>query len=159
MRKLILTLVGVVLLATAGFAGASIATGKGVFSLMATTTATTGTTGTTTTPTTGRKVTICHRTHRKNHPFRTIRVSRNAVAAHLRHGDHLGACTAQEKAKNEKQKGKEKEKQKGKGNKGGNGNHGNNQGNHGNGNGNGNNGNGNGNGGNGNGNHGNGKKK
>jgi hypothetical protein len=39
-----------------------------------------------------RKVTICHRTHSKKKPFRTIRVSENAVPAHLRHGDHLGPC-------------------------------------------------------------------
>jgi hypothetical protein len=39
-----------------------------------------------------KKVTICHRTGSKKNPFRTIRVSRNAVPAHLRHGDALGAC-------------------------------------------------------------------
>ena len=37
-----------------------------------------------------KKVTICHRTHSKKKPFHTIRVSRNAVPAHLRHGDALG---------------------------------------------------------------------
>ena len=37
-----------------------------------------------------KKVTICHRTHSKKNPFVTIRVSRNAVKAHLRHGDKLG---------------------------------------------------------------------
>jgi hypothetical protein len=40
-----------------------------------------------------KKVTICHRTGSKKHPFVTIRVSRNAVPAHLRHGDRLGPCT------------------------------------------------------------------
>ncbi len=40
-----------------------------------------------------RKVTICHRTGSKKNPFRTIRVSRNAVKAHLRHGDALGPCS------------------------------------------------------------------
>ena len=38
------------------------------------------------------KVTICHRTGSKKHPFVTIRVSQNAVKAHLRHGDALGDC-------------------------------------------------------------------
>jgi hypothetical protein len=39
-----------------------------------------------------KKVTICHRTGSKKHPFVTIRVSRRAVPAHLRHGDKLGPC-------------------------------------------------------------------
>lgn len=38
------------------------------------------------------KVTICHRTGSKKKPFHTIRVSRNALKAHLKHGDVLGAC-------------------------------------------------------------------
>jgi hypothetical protein len=38
------------------------------------------------------KVTICHRTHSKKKPFHTIRVSRNALKAHLKHGDALGPC-------------------------------------------------------------------
>jgi hypothetical protein len=40
----------------------------------------------------GSKVTLCHRTGSKKNPFRTIRVSKSAVAAHLRHGDKLGTC-------------------------------------------------------------------
>ena len=40
----------------------------------------------------GGKVTICHHTHSKKHPFHTITVSANAVPAHLRHGDTLGPC-------------------------------------------------------------------
>ncbi len=40
-----------------------------------------------------KKVTICHRTGSKKHPFVTIRVSRRAVPAHLRHGDKLGPCS------------------------------------------------------------------
>ena len=40
-----------------------------------------------------KKVTICHKTGSKKNPFRTIRVSRNAVKAHLRHGDAVGPCS------------------------------------------------------------------
>jgi hypothetical protein len=39
-----------------------------------------------------KKVTICHRTGSKKKPFHTIRVSRNALKAHLGHGDALGPC-------------------------------------------------------------------
>ena len=56
-------------------------------------------------------MTICHRAHSKKHPFVTIRVSRNAVPAHLRHGDVLGACTA---AKIKKMKAADKARAKGK---------------------------------------------
>lgn len=38
------------------------------------------------------KVTICHRTGSKKKPFHTIRVSRNALKAHLKHGDSVGPC-------------------------------------------------------------------
>jgi hypothetical protein len=38
------------------------------------------------------KVTICHHTHSKKKPTHTITVSANAVKAHLKHGDTLGAC-------------------------------------------------------------------
>jgi hypothetical protein len=38
------------------------------------------------------KVTICHRTGSKKNPFVTIRVSQNALKAHLKHGDARGAC-------------------------------------------------------------------
>ena len=40
------------------------------------------------------KVTICHRTGSQKNPFVTITVSRNALDAHLGHGDTLGACPA-----------------------------------------------------------------
>jgi hypothetical protein len=40
-----------------------------------------------------KKVTICHRTKSKKNPYVTIRVSRNAVPAHLRHGDGIGPCS------------------------------------------------------------------
>jgi len=42
------------------------------------------------------RVQICHRTHSKKKPFRTITVSSRAVKAHLKHGDHVGACTGTE---------------------------------------------------------------
>ena len=43
----------------------------------------------------GGKVTICHKVQgkKKHHPrYITIKVSRKAVRAHLRHGDKLGRC-------------------------------------------------------------------
>jgi hypothetical protein len=64
-----------------------------------TTTSTSTTTTTTTTPTTtttttvpSKKVTICHRTHSKKKPYVKIRVSVNALKAHLRHGDILAGA-------------------------------------------------------------------
>ena len=41
-----------------------------------------------------KKVTICHHTHSKKNPFVTITVSRNALPAHLGHGDTTGPCPA-----------------------------------------------------------------
>jgi len=38
------------------------------------------------------KVTICHHTGSPNHPFVTITISRNALDAHLKHGDTIGPC-------------------------------------------------------------------
>jgi hypothetical protein len=55
-----------------------------------------------------QKVTICHRTHSKKHPFVTITVGAPAVKAHLKHGDHLGACTGAELAKGKHNNGKHK---------------------------------------------------
>ena len=41
------------------------------------------------------KVTICHHTKgQRGGKHVTIRVSRNAVPAHMRHGDTVGACTS-----------------------------------------------------------------
>src|SRR5512132_653132 len=47
----------------------------------------------------GNKVTICHHTHSTKHPFVTITVSRNALPAHLRHGDTIGPCSTASTAK------------------------------------------------------------
>jgi hypothetical protein len=38
------------------------------------------------------KVTICHQTGSQTNPTVTIRVSQNAVPAHMRHGDTIGPC-------------------------------------------------------------------
>ncbi|MDX6441206.1 MAG: hypothetical protein QOE43_935, partial [Gaiellaceae bacterium] len=38
------------------------------------------------------KVTICHRTHSKKHPWVQIRVGAPAARAHLKHGDVLAPC-------------------------------------------------------------------
>jgi hypothetical protein len=56
----------------------------------------------------GNKVTICHRTGSKKNPFHTIRVSRNAVKAHLRHGDALGPCSTALFTMCDKARGKDK---------------------------------------------------
>ena len=61
---------------------------------LSTSTSTTGSTTTTTTPS-GKKVQLCHRTHSKKKPWVLITVSRNALKAHLKHGDVLpvnGLC-------------------------------------------------------------------
>jgi hypothetical protein len=39
-----------------------------------------------------KKVTICHHTGSEKNPFVTITVSRNALPAHLEHGDTVGPC-------------------------------------------------------------------
>ena len=103
MRKLPRVLLVVLVTAAAGFAAASIVTGKSLADVVtgttATTTSSTTTTGTTTTGQGARRVTICHITGSKKHPAVTITVSQSAVAAHIRHGDHLGACTGTEKSR------------------------------------------------------------
>ena len=116
MRRFGIALAACLTLALGGFAAAVVA-GKSPASILQTTsttttsststttpttTSTSTTTTTTTTPTTtttvtvpSKKVTICHRTGSKKKPYRKIRVSTNALKAHLRHGDILagaGAC-------------------------------------------------------------------
>jgi cytoskeletal protein RodZ len=41
-----------------------------------------------------QKVTICHHTGSKKHPFHPITVDEHALAAHTRHGDTAGPCPA-----------------------------------------------------------------
>jgi hypothetical protein len=36
-----------------------------------------------------KKVTVCHRTHSKKHPWVKIRISSHALKAHLHHGDFV----------------------------------------------------------------------
>jgi hypothetical protein len=50
------------------------------------------------------RVTMCHLTGSKKHPAHTITVSSASVAAHKKHGDHLGPCTGTETAKPKQQK-------------------------------------------------------
>jgi hypothetical protein len=40
-----------------------------------------------------KKVTVCHRTHSKKHPWVQIRISVHALKAHLRHGDFVVDAT------------------------------------------------------------------
>jgi hypothetical protein len=40
-----------------------------------------------------KKVTVCHKTHSKKHPWVKIRISSRALKAHLRHGDFLVDAT------------------------------------------------------------------
>lgn len=64
-----------------------------------------------------KKVTVCHRTHSKKHPWVKIRISRNALKAHLRHGDfvvdatHPSCPPANASAKTKKHHGKGKHHQ------------------------------------------------
>jgi hypothetical protein len=78
------------ILASGVFAAAAIGS-HGHFWRLLTGTTTTGTTLTSTTPG-QRKVIVCHRTHSRKHPEHSIVISQWALSAHLRHGDHLGAC-------------------------------------------------------------------
>jgi hypothetical protein len=93
MRRFSGTALVLVVLAAAGFAVASIASGANPLHALTWTTSTTPrwTTGTVGGGG-GRRVTICHRTHSRKHPGVTITVSWHALKAHLRHGDTLGAC-------------------------------------------------------------------
>jgi hypothetical protein len=96
-----LALSAAVVLAAAGFAGASIASGGSFAALGHVLTGTIGATTTisTTSTTGGRTVVLCHRHGGKHHWFKTIAVDQHALRGHLRHGDHVGACTGVEGAK------------------------------------------------------------
>jgi hypothetical protein len=54
---------------------------------------------------TGKKVAICHNGH-------TIYVSKNAVKAHLAHGDCLGECAVEKKSERERERDREREKER-----------------------------------------------
>ena len=54
------------------------------------------------------KVTICHHTGSKKHPYHTITISHNGLKAHLKHGDALGACPTTAPPQNGHDKGKGK---------------------------------------------------
>jgi hypothetical protein len=60
------------------------------------------------------KITICHHTHSKKHPFVTIRISNKAWPAHQRHGDTMGACAQSKKKDHGKSHQNGKSHQKGK---------------------------------------------
>jgi hypothetical protein len=91
-KRLTAAILGGLFIASAGFAAAAIGS-HGKFLDLLTGTSSTSATTTGTTPI-GRRVTICHRTHSWKHREHTITVSQFAIAAHLRHGDHLGPCAA-----------------------------------------------------------------
>jgi len=38
------------------------------------------------------RITVCHRTGSKHHPWHLITISSSAVSAHLRHGDVMAPC-------------------------------------------------------------------
>src|SRR5207244_182189 len=61
------------------------------------------------------KITICHHTHSKKHPFHTITISQNAWKAHQKHGDTLGPCPATPPKAKENGKGKDEGKGNGNG--------------------------------------------
>jgi hypothetical protein len=82
------TVAGTVLMAFAGV---------GLSQVVASTPQDSGTPGSTdqsgVTTTDNGKMIVCHKTHSKKHPAKTIRVAPSAWPAHQAHGDHQGACT------------------------------------------------------------------
>ncbi|HEU5363090.1 MAG TPA: hypothetical protein VFU56_07085 [Gaiellaceae bacterium] len=107
MRKQTNVVLAVLVLAAAGFAGASIV-GGGFAAILDDTISTSSLSTSTATATTplGRRVVICHLTHSKKHPSHTITVSQHALRAHLKHGDTLGACVQGAEAHGKKGHGK-----------------------------------------------------
>jgi|SRR5436309_289440 hypothetical protein len=65
-----------------------------------------------------KKVTVCHHTHSKKHPWVKITISRNALKAHRRHGDFLvdanNPCPPNTASATKKNKNKGKSNGKGK---------------------------------------------
>ena len=71
----------------------------------------------------GKKVTVCHRTHSKKHPWVKIRISRHALKAHLRHGDFVADANHPCPPPNSASAKKKHDKHHGKGKHHGNGKH------------------------------------
>ena len=99
MRRSLSWLAGMLLLAAAGFAVASITRGSssaGAQTATVTTIAQPQTVTVTTTVTVRRtaRVTICHRTGKRRPFAKTITVPATTLFAHFRHGDLPGRCTA-----------------------------------------------------------------
>ena len=99
MRRSLSWFAGMLLLAAAGFAVASITRGSGsagAQTATVTTIAQPQTVTVTTTVTVRRtaRVTICHRTGKRRPFAKTITVPATKLFAHFRHGDLPGRCTA-----------------------------------------------------------------
>lgn len=69
-----------------------------------TTTSTAATTVGQTTAQGADRVTVCHRTRSQSNATTEIEVSRNALAAHLKHGDTQGVCSSSTAAPKKKRK-------------------------------------------------------
>jgi len=52
------------------------------------------------------RVSVCHRTHSKKHPWQRITISQAALKAHLKHGDVVGTTCPTTAAANTKHHGK-----------------------------------------------------
>ena len=79
-----LALVAAAALAVIGFSAAAFASGSSQLAG--------GSSSESTGTSTEHKVTICHHTRSKKHPWVTISVDQHALAAHMKHGDTVGPC-------------------------------------------------------------------